>query len=132
MTVNTGKARTGGCLCGDIRYEVTGAEDFPHTCSCEHCQKLSGGPMMSWVSFPVAGFTWIGPGGEASWHYTWPDSKRGFCPRCGSQVCAIDDGSDSICMTMSSLDDPREFTPVKQSFAENSVHWLPVAPWSAS
>jgi hypothetical protein len=87
---------------------------------------------MSWVSFPLAGLGWTGSGGEPSWHYTWPDSKRGFCDKCGSQVCALDDDADSICMTMSSLDNPREFTPIKQSFADNGVDWLPPVPWSAS
>ena len=86
--------------------------------------------MMSWVSFPVRGFRWTGPGGEVTWHHTWPDSKRGFCPTCGSQVCAQDDGADSICMTMSSLDNPSEFTPVAQSFKQDGVAWLPTVPWS--
>jgi hypothetical protein len=87
--------------------------------------------MMSWVSFALAGSRWIGPGGEPAWHYTWPDSKRGFCVKCGSQVCALDDEGDSICMTMSSLDDPGEFVPVAQSFKEHGVRWLPLIPWAA-
>jgi hypothetical protein len=127
-----GFVRIGGCLCGKIRYEVTGPEDYPHVCSCPHCQRLSGGPMMSWVSFPVAGFKWTGPGGEPSWYYSWPDSRRGFCPNCGSQVCAQDDGADGICMTMSSLDNPGEFTPVAQSFKDDAVSWLPRVPNSAT
>ncbi len=36
--------------------------------------------MMSWVSFPLDGLAWSGA--EPSWHNTWPDSKRGFCPYC--------------------------------------------------
>jgi hypothetical protein len=87
--------------------------------------------MMSWVSFPVAGFKWTGLGGEPSWYYSWPDSRRGFCLDCGSQVCAQDDGADSICMTMSSLDNPGEFIPVAQSFKDDGVPWLPRVPWSA-
>lgn len=56
------------------------------------------------------------------------DSKRRFCPTCGSQVCAQDDGADSICMTMSSLDNPAVFTPVAQSFMADAVAWLPAVP----
>ncbi|MGY1982397.1 GFA family protein [Nocardia gipuzkoensis] len=37
----------GGCLCGNIRFSATGDPDFPHLCSCEHCQRLSGAPVMS-------------------------------------------------------------------------------------
>lgn len=54
----------GGCLCGNIRFSATGDPDFPHLCSCAHCQRLSGAPVMSWVSLPDNGFEWTGPGGE--------------------------------------------------------------------
>ncbi|MBB5915682.1 hypothetical protein BJY24_004594 [Nocardia transvalensis] len=33
----------GGCLCGNIRFSATGDPDFPHLCSCEHCQKRGVG-----------------------------------------------------------------------------------------
>ncbi|WP_438479105.1 MULTISPECIES: GFA family protein [Streptomyces violaceusniger group] len=36
--------RTGGCLCGRIRFTTRGPAVFPHTCACEHCQKLGGAP----------------------------------------------------------------------------------------
>ncbi|MFE2426975.1 GFA family protein [Streptomyces sp. NPDC059373] len=117
--------RTGGCLCGQIRFTVTGDPDYPHVCSCTHCKTLSGGPMMAWVSFNLGGFTWTGPGGEPSWHYTWPVSKRGFCPDCGSQVCAQDDGAESIALTFFALDDSADLVPVNQSFRDDAVSWLP-------
>ena len=32
----------GGCLCGDIRYEVTGPAIFVAQCCCRDCQKATG------------------------------------------------------------------------------------------
>ncbi len=49
------EALTGGCLCGRIRFFVVGGPDYPDVCSCPHCQQRAGGPMQSWVSFPLAG-----------------------------------------------------------------------------
>lgn len=46
---------SGGCLCGNIRYQTTGELSFPHLCSCPHCQRLSGSPIMSWVDFLAKG-----------------------------------------------------------------------------
>ncbi|MFE3653335.1 GFA family protein [Streptomyces sp. NPDC059152] len=120
--------RTGGCLCRKIRFKATGEPDYPHTCSCPHCKALSGGPMMAWVSFPLQGLIWTGEGGEPSWHYTWPDSKRGFCPTCGTQVCALDEGADDIALTFFTLDDPSNLIPVNQSFRGDAVSWLPQIP----
>ena len=77
-TVDT-EGRAGGCLCGMIRFVVIGEPDYPHVCSCTHCQKRAGGPLQSWVGFPLAGLRWIGEGGEPTWYDTFPgETKRGF------------------------------------------------------
>lgn len=34
--------KTGGCLCGQIKYEVTGAPLVTHACHCIECQKITG------------------------------------------------------------------------------------------
>ena len=33
---------TGGCLCGAIRYEVSGPPDFSFICQCRRCQRITG------------------------------------------------------------------------------------------
>ncbi|MEV6209080.1 GFA family protein [Kitasatospora sp. NPDC051914] len=120
--------RTGGCLCGKLRFTADGEPDYPHTCSCLHCQKLGGGPMMSWVSFPLDGLAWS-DGVEPVWFDTFPgETKRGRCPECGSQVCALDYGGDSIAVNLSALDQAEDLVPVNQSFRQDAVAWLPQVP----
>ncbi|MFG3524761.1 GFA family protein [Nocardia nova] len=114
----------GGCLCGNIRFSATGEPDFPHLCSCEHCQRLSGAPVMSWVSFPEKGFAWIGPGGEPTWFETFPQICRGFCPKCGSSIASKGDEAGLIGVTITALDDHSGLIPVKQSLAHNAVPWM--------
>jgi len=126
--------RTGGCLCGDIRYRAGGEPIDPHVCSCEHCKRLGGAPMMAWVSFPLASFSWVaGTDGmvrELSWYHTYPTSKRGRCPRCGTQLCALDDGATTIAMTIFSLNDHASpaLIPRGQSYRGDAVSWLPQIP----
>ncbi|MFF0540570.1 GFA family protein [Streptomyces coelicoflavus] len=79
------EVRTGGCLCGRIRFTAQGPAVFPHTCECDHCQKLGGTPVMWWVGFKT--ITWTGEGGEPTWYETFPgEAKRGFCPSCVMQA----------------------------------------------
>lgn len=33
---------TGGCLCGEVRYEISGEPEFVGRCYCLECQKESG------------------------------------------------------------------------------------------
>lgn len=47
-------------LCGRIRFTTRGPAVFPHTCACEHCQKLGGAPVMWWVGFETVRGTWGG------------------------------------------------------------------------
>ncbi|MGA0841157.1 MAG: GFA family protein [Pseudomonadales bacterium] len=36
-------SRTGGCLCGAIRYELKQDPSIAAICHCTHCQRQSGG-----------------------------------------------------------------------------------------
>lgn len=40
--INAPIALTGGCPCGDLRYELTKQPMFTHCCHCTQCQKLTG------------------------------------------------------------------------------------------
>ena len=33
--------QTGGCQCGAIRYEISGAPQLVYTCHCRDCQRLT-------------------------------------------------------------------------------------------
>ncbi|MGP3691024.1 GFA family protein [Streptomyces sp. IBSNAI002] len=112
MTGPTTAVRTGGCQCGNIRYEASGVPDDPHLCSCEHCTLMSGSPAMLWVGFELEKFTWSGPGGEPAWYATWPTLRRGFCPRCGTPVCSVAEDSPMIMVTGFSLTDQSDVNPV--------------------
>lgn len=115
---------TGGCLCGHIRYRITGAPDWPHYCSCTQCQKWSGAPVVAWVDFPLASITYDGPGGAPAMFRSSKKTRRGCCPQCGGSICALDDGADTICITMSSLDDNSGLTPESHSFRDMAPDWL--------
>lgn len=123
--------RSGGCLCKAIRFTVSGEPDYPHTCSCPHCQIRGGGPMQSWVSFPKDTLTWTGTA-ELKWFETFPgETKRGWCPECGSHIAAIDDGDDVwIGINTTALDDSNDpaLVPINQSFRGNAVPWLNQVP----
>ncbi|WP_405824462.1 GFA family protein [Streptomyces sp. NBC_00838] len=129
--VETAGERTGGCLCGRIRFITRGPAVFPHTCSCPHCQKLGGGPMMWWAGFAPDDVIWTGQGREPTWFETFEgEAKRGFCPRCGTRLAAIDSDVPELGINVTALDDTsdHDLIPVNQSFRSNAVHWLSQVP----
>src|SRR4051794_10876867 len=79
--------RTGGCLCGAVRYTVRGDPLHVRRCHCASCRKESGSAFTVYAHWPVEAFELSG---EISSY-----DGRGFCPRCGSRVLdtsARDDG----------------------------------------
>jgi hypothetical protein len=123
-----GSLYTGRCLCGRIAYTAEGKPSFPHLCSCRMCERWSGAPTVAWLEFPLSGFKWTGKGGKPSFYRSSEKSRRGFCPRCGSSLCILDDGYDKISVTIESLDDPAAVTPGKQhSYRESAPPWWSVA-----
>ena len=75
--------RTGGCLCGAVRYRLANATAFG-ACHCGMCRKFSGGVFLAVDAAP----------GDVSWESSeslrvFPSSEwaeRGFCATCGSSL----------------------------------------------
>src|SRR6266566_9753674 len=47
---------SGGCLCGWVRYEVSGQPYNITHCHCLDCRRNSGAPLVTWASFTRSDF----------------------------------------------------------------------------
>ena len=47
---------TGGCQCGKIRYEITGAPQLVYTCHCTDCQRITGSAFSLGIALPETAF----------------------------------------------------------------------------
>jgi hypothetical protein len=115
---------TGGCLCGDLRFEATGPAAKPHTCSCRMCQRHSGALTTAWVEFPREAVRWTGPGGAPSLYRSSDYSSRAFCPTCGSTLGAVDD-APVVALVLGVFDKPgaKELMPTSHSFRGARPRW---------
>lgn len=122
------EVRSGGCLCGKIRFTVTGPVDDPHVCICAHCVKRSGAPFQWWVGFPMSGLEWTGEGGEPTWFDTYPETARGFCGGCGTHIAARDHGdATTIGILATALDHHRSdpaLVPTNLHRVAEAADWL--------
>ena len=76
----------GSCLCGTVRYEVSGPFNSMMSCHCSMCRKHHGSPFATYVSAPLAGFRWIS-GEDALLNYqSSSQGARSSCRVCGSTV----------------------------------------------
>lgn len=75
---------SGSCLCGAVRYRVTGRLRDVVACHCEQCRKTSG----HYVAATACAANDLVIEGEAalSWYRSSPEACRGFCATCGSSL----------------------------------------------
>lgn len=115
---------TGGCLCGDIRFEATGSPGHPHTCSCRMCQRHTGALTAVWVEFPRERVAWTGPRGEPARWRSSEKSSRAFCPACGSALGALDD-APVVALLTGAFDKPgaAALRPAAHSYRGGRPRW---------
>jgi hypothetical protein len=100
---------TGGCQCGAIRYEVTGAPHETYVCHCRECRKQSASAFGISVMVRSADLRLL-QGHLRRWSRS-TDSGRTlacfFCGDCGSRVWHGDlERADEVSIKGGSLDEP--------------------------
>ena len=76
----------------------------------------------------IDGFEWTGAGKQPTLFKSSEKTQRGFCPKCGSSMCAIDDGYDKISLPMCTLDDSSKIRLGKQhSYQKEAPAWWPLS-----
>ncbi len=95
--------RTGGCMCGDVRYQVSGPMKQIVACHCRECRRMTGHFLIS-ADVWNADFDFIEKRG-LGWYRSSAKGRRGFCKTCGSSLFFQVDGDDRISIAVGSLDD---------------------------
>ena len=103
MRISTGKALTGGCQCGALRYEWRERPTYASICHCRMCQKASGQPFMALTGGKIENLPWTR--GQQSIFKSSEHGERGFCSTCGTRLTYRLEGTGRISVAMASLDD---------------------------
>lgn len=92
--------KTGGCLCADVTYRVSGPLRPVVACHCTQCRKTSG----HHVAATSAHRDDIAISGEVTWYQSSPTARRGFCGNCGSNLF-WDGAGENLSIFAGTLDD---------------------------
>jgi hypothetical protein len=123
--VGEGVVLEGGCLCGAIRYKLSGPSLFVSQCCCRDCQKSTGTGHTTIVGIhrsqlaltgTPASFTNVGDtGGKVTRH---------FCGTCAGRLYTSGDLPGEVIMVQAgSLDDPGAVTPESVIYLKDAVAW---------
>ncbi|MEJ2513915.1 MAG: GFA family protein [Gammaproteobacteria bacterium] len=75
----------GGCLCGAVRFRVTGPTKWCAHCHCTLCRRAHGAAFVTWVGLEDVHFK-LDSDPTLAWYESTPGAQRGFCSRCGTTL----------------------------------------------
>jgi hypothetical protein len=120
---------TGGCMCGAVRYEVTGEPREVGYCHCRMCQKSLGNLFGTFAIFARQGFRFTR--GEPTFYASSRHKQRSFCSICGSPLTMWNADraiQNHVSIMLGTLDHPELFPPEKyagnHSGIESQVSWF--------
>ena len=115
--------RTGGCQCGEVRYESVGGPSELYVCHCRECQKQSSSAFGISFIVPRKGLR-VTRGAPKFWSRPTDSGGRlkcAFCPSCGSRLWHESEGGpetmdietvdiETLSIKGGSLDDPPDLS----------------------
>lgn len=117
--------RGGHCLCGDVTYRYSGAENWRAYCHCESCRRNTSSPATAFFGVPRDAFAFTGKAPAV--YESSPGVRRLFCGRCGSPMAYDSDRyPDEIHLYAASLDDPENYRPQGHVFCRERLPWFDV------
>ena len=118
-------SHTGGCLCGAVRYQVTGPLRDAIACHCSQCRRMSGSYFMA-TRAPQANLT-IAKDDGLTWYGSSEAAERGFCRNCGSSLFWRRRGADQISIMAGSLDGESGLTLSRHIFVADKGDYYSIA-----
>jgi len=118
----------GGCLCGTVRYCVTGKPLRAYICHCTFCQRRTGSAFAFLHWYEEEQVELIGDG-LTIYEHTVDDTTRWFrlhfCKRCGTTVIGTNERRPSVRMIMAgTFDEPNWIEPQRHVWTRSAQHWM--------
>ncbi len=115
----------GSCLCGAVRYEISGEPLTFYHCHCTRCRKATGTGHASNLLVKAAAVKWV-RGEERVRLYKVPEAMRfanTFCTVCGSRVPRYVPQLDAVVIPAGSLDTDPAIAPQARIFWGSRAGW---------
>ena len=109
--------KTGGCLCGAVRYAAGGELRAVVYCHCKQCRR-TGGHFGAYTSTAEDALVMREDGGLA-WFESSPGVRRGFCRVCGASLFWQRLGNGRISVAAGTLDDDAGLVASGHIFVED-------------
>lgn len=118
--------KKGSCLCGELKYQVTGPLNVVMNCHCKFCRKAHSAPYIT-ASLVPQNAVEITAGSELIAEYDFGDGrKRCYCSDCGTRVLNRIPRAGLIAIMVATLDDHADVVPGFHINVESKLEYLKI------
>ncbi|NRA14558.1 MAG: GFA family protein [Oceanospirillaceae bacterium] len=119
-------AITGGCLCGKVRYEITGTLLGADHCHCSMCRRQHGAAFSTYAGFDPGDFFWISGEELVKVYEKTPAGGWCFCSDCGSTLAGTEKGKITS-VTLGTVEGDPGIKPESHIFVGSKAHWYDIS-----
>jgi hypothetical protein len=117
---------TGGCLCGGVRFEVSGKLRDIIACHCEQCRRSSG-HFVAATACRRSAFKLLQQD-SLQWYSAVSGYRRGFCSVCGSSLFFEEVGKERVSIAAGSLDAPQGLKVAANIYTSEAGDYYTIDP----
>lgn len=115
----------GNCLCGKIRYAISGHLGIFQYCHCSRCRRFTGSAFAANLFVSPEQFQWL-DGEPHVGTFAPPDSKyftTAFCTHCGSSLPSLTKNGKAVIVPAGTLNAHLDIKPSQNIFCASSATW---------
>lgn len=117
----------GGCLCGAVKFEITGPLAAIQICHCRQCRRAQGSAFAAAIPVEVEQLRFLSGRDGVREFESSPGKLRAFCTICGSPVYSRrPDTPDTMRIRAGTLDAPVESRPVAHFYTASKADWFSI------
>jgi hypothetical protein len=127
----------GSCLCGGVKFEISGPLSPPSNCHCSMCRKQQGAAFRSRARVRRSDLRWVQGEDLVTFYESSPGSFRGFCRVCGSPIVNKFDerakaaqfrpaAVNEYGLALAILDDDPGVRPLRHDFVADKAPWFEI------
>jgi len=114
----------GACLCGEVRFEITGEIDSIVYCHCSRCRKSQGSAFATNGNVDVDKFVFISGEDKMTGYATSAEQTKYFCRHCGSPIISKNTSNpDKVRVRLGVIESDISERPAAHIFATSKADW---------
>lgn len=114
----------GGCLCGSVRFEITGGIRNIVYCHCSQCRKAQGSAFATNGIVAAGDFKFLSGEDSLTGYESTPGQTKYFCKVCGSPILSkTESRPGQVRVRLGTIDSDIEERPTAHIFVTSKANW---------